>query len=145
MLIAKGYRVVFKMQDGKTVKPPASYAMLHDEDGRDWPRCSALIIPIHPRGTPLSGASKARTYFGHTPVAASAVLPPRSLGEWHRVGPIAQVLYSRRRPRGLPASHQADYYHPIEKGTATLYRRDRWYRMELGPGCQWNWRGIIKP
>ena len=145
MLIAKGYRVIFKMTNGRTVRAPAGYAMLHDEDGRDWSRCSALIMPIRPSREPLSGASKARTYFGHTPVAARAELPPKSLSEWRKVGTIGEVLYSRRRPRGLPTSHQADYFHPIEKGTATLYRRGRWYRMELGSGCQWNWRGIIKP
>lgn len=144
MLIAKGFRVIFKMKGGKTVKPPAGYAMLHDEDGRDWPRCSSIVIPIRVAGGPVKDA-KARAYFGHLPAAGRAVLPPRSLSEWTRVGEIDEVLYTRRRPRGLPASHQSDYYHPIEKGTATLYRRGRWYRMELGSGCQWNWRGIIKP
>lgn len=144
MLIAKGYRVIFALQDGRKVRPPAGYAMLHDEDGRDWPRCSALVMPIRMSRDEVKDG-KARSYFGHAPAAARVVLPPRALGLWQRVGVIDTVLYTRRRPRGLPASHQADYFHPIEKGTATLYRRGRWYRMELGSGCQWNWRGIIRP
>lgn len=145
MLIAKGFHVIFKMDDGRTVRPPAGHALLHDEDGRDWPRCSGLVIPIKRVTREPVRSSSAKSYFGHEPVGGRVVLPPRTLSEWQRVGVIDEVLYTRRRPRGLPSAHRADYYHPIDKGTATLYRRGRHYRMELGSGCRWNWRGIITP
>jgi len=145
MLIAKGYAVTFKMADGKTIRPPASYALLHDEEGSDWPRCSGLVAPVARVSSQPVQSRAASAYFGSEPVAGQMVLPPRNLSAWRPVGTVAEVLYTRRRPRGLPSAHAADYYHPVTKGTATLYRRDRHYRLELGAGCAWNWRGIIRP
>ena len=147
MLVVKGFRAIFKMEDGQTVRPPAGHAILHDESGKDWPRCAALIAAIktHPNDPPVSDAA-AKSYLGAEPRVGSTTLPPRALGSWSRVGRIEEFLYTRRRPRDLPGKLQDDYYHPIEKGVATLFEWRRGiYRVELGRGCLWNWRGIVRP
>lgn len=46
MLLRKGFRVAFVLEDGSEVVPPRSDSMLHDEDGIDWPYCSLLIGPM---------------------------------------------------------------------------------------------------
>jgi hypothetical protein len=161
MLIVKGFRVSFVLASGKTVRPPSSYALMNDEDGRDWPRCSGLVGPMRSGKTPISH-SKAKAYFGYEPLAGSAVIPSgdeRSLRNWKLLGDVKEVLYTRRRAGGAPMQHEDDYYHPISKGIigrllemilqlpagARLYRWGRWYRIELAAGCVWNWRGIVRP
>jgi len=144
MLIAKGYKVTLVLEAGRRVAAPASYALLHDPAGRDWPRCSALVAPFRKGGGQIEN-SEAKSYFGSDPRAGSVTMPARSLSGWRRVGAVEQILYSRRRPGNLPASHKADYEHPFKEGKATLYRRGRLLRVELGPGCVWNWRGFVTP
>lgn len=146
MLIAKGFRVRFVMKDGRKISPPPSYALLHDESGTHWNYSSSLVMPISTSNQdPDAQDSHARTYFSATPLEGSAELPPKSLSQWEPLGVIAEVLYTRRRPRNLPGANQDDYFHPIEKGTARLYKRGRIYRMELGSNALWNWRGIVRP
>ena len=134
------------MVRGRPVKLPARAALLHDESGRDWPSCSALVMPIHPsRGDEPVRDRAAQSYFNDQPMGCSVELPPRSLSSWRALGEISEILYTRRRPHGLPGQLQDDFYHPIEKGKARLYRLGHVYRIELGPRCQWNWRGIVRP
>jgi hypothetical protein len=144
MLICKGFAVSFKLASGKTVKAPGGYGLLHDPGGKDWAKCSGLIAPFSKGGSEIDDA-KAKDYFGHTARGGELKLPPRSLGEWKKLGVVSEILYTRRRPGRLPADHQDRYYHPISNGTATLYRRGRMLRIELGPGCDWSYRGIVSP
>ena len=165
MLVTQGYRVSFIMAGGKTVKPPASYALMHDESGRDWPRFSGLVGAVKTAGRsgePISDRA-AKDYFGYAPCAFEASIPSgdeRHLRNWKSVGDVEEILYSRRRSNGAPAKHRGDYYHPIRQKVpgllsrllsfvlpagAKLYRRGRWYRIELASGCVWNWRGIVSP
>lgn len=46
MIVRKGFRVAFILEDGSEVVPRASDAMMHDEDGVDWPYCSVLVGPM---------------------------------------------------------------------------------------------------
>lgn len=146
MLIAKGYRVSFVIENGRKVSAPAAYALLHDPSGSGWPKCSGLVAPFTKGGGEVArnSAGDARSYFGHDPKLGHLSAPPRNISAWKRVGVVNEILYSRRRPSGLPAKHAADYYHPF-KGTATLYRRGRLLRLELHEGCVWNWRGLVRP
>jgi hypothetical protein len=144
MLIAKGYKVTVVLESGRHVTAPAAYALLHDPAGRDWPRCSALVAPFRKGGGEIRNR-EAESYFGSRPREGSVSVPPRALSVWRRVGAAVQILYSRRRPGNLPAAHKADYEHPFKEGKATLYRRGRELRIELGRGCVWNWRGFVTP
>ena len=143
MLIAKGFSVSFLLVSGKKVKAPASYGLLHDPSGKDWPRCSGLVAPFSKGGEEIDD-KLAREYFGHAPREGELTQPPRALSSWRKLGVVEEILYYRRRPGNLPADHKGEYYHP-PKGTATVYRLGRLLRLELGPNCLWNWRGIVSP
>ena len=143
MLIAKGYAVSFILDSGHKFAAPRGAALLHDPSGKDWPACSGLVLPISRTSQEIDNR-QADNYFGSQPMKGSVSLPPRSLSEWKRLGMIDEILYSRRRPRGLPADNKGDYFHPF-KGEAVLYRRGRAYRMELSKSCTWTWRGIVRP
>jgi hypothetical protein len=145
VLICKGFAVSFIMKSGRKVSAPAGYGFLHDPSGSSWARGSGLVAPFQKRGDEISN-SAARSYFGNDPKGGAIALPPKSLGAWKRVGEVAEILYTRRRPAKLPTAHADDYYHPIsESARVTLYRRGRLLRVELGSGCVWNERGIVKP
>jgi hypothetical protein len=163
MLITKGFRVSFVLTSGKTIRPPASYALMHDEDGADWPYCSGLVAPLKTTSKQPVRSEKAALYFGYEPYRGTALIPSgddRRLSSWKKVGDVAEILYTRRRSGGAPASHKGDYYHSIRQkkpgilaavlrlglpAGATLYRQGRLYRIELARGCVWNWRGIVSP
>ena len=143
MLICKGFSVSFELVSGKTVKAPASYGLLHDPSGKDWPKCSGLVAPFEKGGDEIDDRL-AKEYFGHTAREGEMALPPRALSSWRKLGVAAKILYFRRRPGNLPAEHRDEYFHPF-KGTATVYRLGRMLRVELGPNCSWTWRGVISP
>jgi hypothetical protein len=144
MLIAKGFSVSFKLTNGKMVRAPGGYGLLHDPSGKDWPKCSGLVASFSKGGGEIDDRL-AKDYFGHAPREGELSLPPRALSAWKKVGAVAEILYTRRRPGRLLADHQDEYFHPFEKGTPTLYRRGRMLRLELGPNCEWSWRGVVRP
>jgi hypothetical protein len=138
------------MVEGGTIKAPASYAFLHDPAGKYWPSCSALIAPLDRRYDEEVSHGPGQQYFGHKPLAGETPdigkLPSfKAISKWKYLGEIEEIYYTRMRPRGLPNYAKDRYKHPIENGRALLYRRGRMLRIELGSGCVWNWRGIIKP
>jgi hypothetical protein len=143
MLICKGFSVSFVLASGKKVKAPGGYGLLHDPSGRDWAKCSGLVAPFQKGGGEIDDR-EAKDYFGHAPREGALSLPPRALSSWKKLGVVSEILYTRRRPGRLPADHQDQYFHPF-KGTATLYRRGRMLRLELGADCSWSWRGIVRP
>lgn len=133
------------MKDGRTVRAPIRYALLHDESGRDWPGCSALVMPIQThRDDETVDDRAARSYFGTQPLGGYGDTPSRNLSRWRYAGEIEQIDYTRECPK-RECQLEDDYWHPIENGTAHLYRLGRLLRIELGSGCKWNWRGIIRP
>jgi hypothetical protein len=128
---------------GKVVRAPGGYGLLHDPSGRDWAKCSGLVIPFETGGDEIDD-NAARQYLGYPAREGQVILPPKALSAWKRIGPALEIFYFRRRPGRLPSIHRDQYYHPF-KGAATVYRRGRIFRVELGPGCEWNVRGIVKP
>lgn len=145
MLIAKGYAVRFILEHG-AVRPAAGHALLHDPSGHAWPRCSGLVAPFRKTREEVEDR-EARSYFGlfsDAPMKGLLALPPRALSDWNYLGDVEEIEYTRRRPGGLRASHQAPYFHEFE-GRVRLYRRGNLFRIELGRGCSWNWRGIVRP
>ena len=144
MLVAKGYDVGFKIDNTKMVMPK-SYALLHDESGADWSYCSCLIGSFQKTKETVEDAAAER-YFGYPPRAGKLVLPSSNLAEWKLIGSVSEIDYSR------PGEHKDDYYHPFSSGwwifkraLPELYRKHTTYRLELGPGCEVNWRGFVYP
>ena len=142
MLIAKGYSPSFEMKEGGTIRASLGAALLHDPTGHAWPSCSGLVMPFARRRAPLErdvDIGDAEEYFGRKPLIGHVTVPSKALTGWRSLGAIEVINYRR------VGRHKASYYHPIEKGTATLYRKGRLLRVELGRGCEWTWRGIVKP
>lgn len=144
MLIAKGFNVGFTLASGKKIKAPAGYGLLHDPSGKDWARCSGLVVPFAKGGDEIDD-KLAKEYFGHAPREGELRLPPKALSSWRKLGVATEVLYTRRRPGRLPADYADQYFHPFKGGKATLYRLGRMLRIELGAGCSWTWRGVVSP
>ena len=93
MIICKGFSVSFKLANGKTVKAPGGYGLLHDPSGRDWAKCSGLVCSFSKGGDEIDDAA-ARDYFGHTPREGTMRLPPRSLSAWRKLGvAVGDPLY----------------------------------------------------
>jgi hypothetical protein len=151
MLIAKGYRIVlFKVgyragAKKKAIRLPAKYALLHDVNGTDWPSCSALIASFTRSRSKIpsrSDTGPAVKYFNYEPQGGHMSLPPKRLSDWKRVGEIGDMTYIRPGDKeGL--GDNLLYGHEFKNTIPVLYKLGRTYRLELGAGCVWNWRGIV--
>lgn len=144
MLTAKGYRVAFEVA-GRIVKAPARYAILHDPEGKAWPRCSVLVALFQRGGGHVEDADAER-YFGYPPREGSYFTPPHALSEWKRVGEVSRIDYWR------PGEYEGKWFHPFKDGgwvfkakLPVLYRRGRLLRLELHDGCVLSWRGFQWP
>ena len=147
MLLAKGWAVALTLESGRKVRGAHGAALLHDESGRDWPKCSGLVMPVRKTKRPLSD-SNAKRYFGNEYNVREAVvtLPTQQLSAWDLIGHVTQIDYSRL------GQYEDDFYHPFSRTGwiwkspyPRLYRLDRKLRLDLGSGCVWNWRGIVTP
>ena len=160
MLVCKAYEVGFELisRRGKLWCPKTA-AMLHDEDGTSWPKCSVLIARFtHSlrRATDEEVKGAPKNWLGRKYDAdiGSVDLPPRSLSSWTRVGDIRRMYYERigtkapgryqhgvNKPRGL--------FHVVwlfkGDGEATLYKRGRVWRVEMSKNCIFDDRGIVYP
>jgi hypothetical protein len=155
MLCAKGYRVVFTMVDGAVYSPPASASLLHDERGVDWPARSGLVMPFARTGQKLlQPTPEVKRYFGDYEVSRGRVkLPPRALSDWRELGQVQRATYYRRGDSfyGSPTEDgdehefgERSFFGLIGgKPLPTLYRRARIYRIELGEGASWDFRGFV--
>jgi hypothetical protein len=151
MLIAKGYHVVFrKAGSTKTFKPAASYGLLHDPDGAAWPSCSGLVAPFRRSGKEIDDRL-AKDYFNYDPRGGSIVIPTKTLSKWKPLGEVDGILYTRPGDKEIAGKNNLQYVHDFSNGLIfkkdfpRLYRLGRLYRIELGSGCAWTWRGIITP
>jgi hypothetical protein len=144
MLIAKGYRVVFRSaRTGKNIYPPASSALLHDPEGKSWNKNSGLVAGFRRERLDVTNG-EAEKYFNYEPNGGKINLPPKSLGQWHLVDEVDYIVYTRPGDReGL--GNNLRYEHDFKNYLPKVYRRGRVYRIELGPTCKWNWRGISSP
>lgn len=159
MLIAKGYRVALRRpRSAKLRKLPASYALLHDVKGADWPSCSALIAPFTRSRQQIPGnvdVSPAVEYFNYEPRGGHLVLPSKRLSDWKDLGEVNAITYIRPGDKeglgddllyGHEFSNETGWWiFKSETGYPRLYKHGRAYRMELPNGCVWNWRGFCYP
>lgn len=154
MLIAKGRNVRFLMKEGGTVHGVG--AMLHDPDGRAWPKCSLLVMPFRKtsqRATEDQMDGDAKHYLGRTYEGrlGSVSLPPKALGGWDRVGLVEEIQYFRtgvKAPGGFfhPFGKRGFWGRLFKKGKLpTLYKRGNACRLELHSGCIVDDRGIAFP
>jgi hypothetical protein len=150
MLIAKGYAPVFVFKNGSTRR---GRVLLHDEGGESWPYSSGLVVPSFKReGKPCDDA-KAKAYYGssYRLKEGSITLPPRDLSAWRPVGEVRRADYDRRgHIEPGPKKHAfGQVRSPLflwrRGGHPILYVYRSFMRIELGSGCEWDWRGIVHP
>lgn len=156
MLVAKGYRAVFEMEDGSIIRAPGGAALLHDESGRDWPEQSGLVMSFARTGGKLTQPPRSvRSYFGDGyPISRGRVaLPPRSLTGWRELGRVKRATYFRRGNDFFGSPTDDGDQHVFGERTMfglmggaplpTLYERGNAMRIELGRGCKWDHRGFV--
>jgi hypothetical protein len=140
MLIAKCHALALHMKDGGTVRPRG--VLLHDPSGRYWPKNSCLITTFRKSGRPLENPTDEEVAWASNPKsvrAGSAFVPgARSMSSWSRVGEVVAIDYRR-------VGEYADEYNHECKRPVPLYRKGRVYRLELGKGATFNWRGFVSP
>ena len=137
-MIIKGDKVVFIMKNGTTKRMPPGYGMMHDPDGKDFPRCSVFIGPVKRTQQPLEGGRKAKAYFGSKYKTRKAIVE-RIGGSWTPVGEVTEIRYTRY------GKHAAPYFHPFKSFSPTLSKCGRFYRLELRNGCIIDDRGYVFP
>lgn len=139
MVIVKGDKVIFRMRDGSTRKPPPSYGIIHDPDGKELPKCIVFVGPVRRTSVPAAAPSrKAKAYLGRKfpPKKAIVNRPPDS---WKPIGEVVEILYERR------GKYAGKYFHPFKAFSPTLSRSGRFYRLELRNGCIVDDRGFVFP
>ena len=141
MLIAKGYRVALRMDDGRIVRPRG--ALLHDESGQAFPRGRVLIAGFKKTGKPV----RKTKFFGpdYQPHEGVLSLPgDRSqlvrLSSWRVIGDVEHIEYDR------VGEHAAAYEHDFRnEAMPRLWKRAGAYCLELRRGTVFSWRGFVEP
>lgn len=153
-LIVKGTRIIFELAgDAGDIKPPGSYGMLHDPQGKAWPYRSLLVGPFRHGGKAPDNevTTEARKYLGrsHNVKKGSVSLPSRS-GPWEKLGEVAVLYYYRggsRAPGGMRHKFGKASLAKLMlgHGKAHLSRCGNWYRLNLPKGAVVDDRGIVWP
>jgi hypothetical protein len=140
-IIIKGSNVVLIMADGKKLRLPPSYGIIHDPDGTDLPRCDTFFGPVRKsKRIAKAPSSKSRRYFGtkYNPKEATVDVPS---GPWHSVGEVVEILYERTKG----SQYAGRYFHPFKKFSPTLSKCGRYYKLALRNGCIIDDRGFVYP
>lgn len=138
MILVKAGRVDLLLVGGDSLVMPADYGLIHDETGEQLPYCSLFIGPFEDGGDFNEDVPEhARKYFGdgYKPRIAHVDVPASG---WDPLGRVREIEYFR------PGKLQGDWWHPFEVFPEILQSGD-WYRIDLPPDCEVNWRGIVWP
>ena len=132
MIAAKGYAVVLYLEGGRVITPDPKSALLHDEEGAAWPKCSGLILPMKKTGQPLEEIpSSVRKYLGKDYVVrrGEVVLPPVELATWKALGPCERIDYTRR------GAYADNWFHPFERGGFLAWKGRAPHALPPGQGA----------
>jgi hypothetical protein len=143
VIIAKSWDVELDMVDGKTVRAPAGYALLH---GSPIPSGTALWMPFDRTPVDVPPSKDAVQYIGpDVKVTAGLELPDMELSAWDEIGEVQEAWYRRR------GTYAGQWHHPFgEKKRLWVFTRrkpvlyEMWAirRVELR-GASWTWRGLV--
>lgn len=158
-LVAKGHSCLFELEDGRDIKTAGG--MLHDPTGKAWPKHSVLVGRFRgnlrrAQGSEVSRA--ARSYLGddHRVSIGNINTPPKPLAGWQRYGKVERIYYTRTGSKFVTRTdgrrrfqHGFGEWHLVNlfrgRGSATLYRRDRYWRLELPRNAVLDERGFVFP
>ena len=140
MIIARGFRVSFVLDDGRTIHAAKGAEILHDEEGSVWPSTSALVMAFGHTGKPITSKLPryVRKHFGddYAPLRGKVTLPPKRLSLWTEVGAVREVRYHRRGGEGMASPPEGDHHVFGERAWVfkaklpVLYKRGDAMRLE---------------
>jgi len=154
-----GRAIRLHMDSGKMIQPRG--AMIHDPSGRDWPKCSLLIVPVGRsrvrKATDEEYEGAPKHYLGrdHNPKVVQVTFPSSSTAEWKRIGELRRIDYVRggtKAPGGY--KHHINKPRGVYRVTHLLRGGDQpvvvsklgsAYRLDLPNGCIIDDRGIVYP
>lgn len=153
MILLKGTHVRIVLEDGGSLRFAPSYGLMHDPDGKAWPRCSLLVGPYLVSERRLEPTPAMRAYFGRRAIVydGRVDLPPRPLRDWRLLGLASKgrIYYWRGGTR-----YPGPFRHRFNRGWAAVllgdkrvqvYRRGRFVRLEMPDGCTIDDRGLVRP
>jgi hypothetical protein len=153
-MLCRGTRVILELTEGRDIKPPAGYGLLHDTEGKEWPKNVVLLGPFRRGGKTEEVPSRVRYYLGRTHIihqghAATESLP-RELSAWKEVGKLRVLYYCRGGTKGPGCAHHKLNKSIIDRllhgrGTVTVYKHGRWYRLQFPRNARMDDRGFLYP
>jgi hypothetical protein len=149
VIVIKGSKVSFLMQDGTTYRLPLSYGIIHDPDGTELHRCTVYFgryVKSHKAAAKPS--RKATRYFGQKYSQREAVVNVPD-GPWADVGETVKIFYERTQG----SQYEGPYFHNFKQRyffifkqrSPTLSKCKGYYRLQLKDGCIIDDRGFVFP
>ena len=138
MILVKAGEVDLYLEGGTSLALPRNLGMIHDESGEQLDPCSLFFGPFDDVGA-FEGElpEVAADYFGSDYDARRAGFDV-PLSGWDPVGRVKGIVYYR------PGRYEGDWAHDFER-PVELFASGDWYRIQLPPDCEVNWRGIVRP
>ena len=137
-ILLKAGLVDLHLAGGGTMALPSDLAMIHDETGEELPARRLFFGPFEDVGE-FDGQmpAHAEDYFGvhYEPRRARIDVPGSG---WDPVGRVKGIVYYR--PGWLEGDWEHEFRDPVE-----LLASGDWYRLDLPPDAEVNWRGIVRP
>lgn len=153
-MLCRGTRVVLELVSGEKIRPPGAYGLLHDTEGKSWPKSTVLLGPFQRGGRADEVPSAVRYYLGRTHTIhqgeAETESLPRRLGQWERLGELAVIYYCRGGTKARACFHHEMNRRLLERamhgrGKVTVYKFGRWYRLQFPRGARIDDRGFVWP
>lgn len=155
-MLCRGTRVILQLVEGRDIKPPAGYGLLHDTEGKQWPKNVVLLGPFSRGGSTKDEKipSNVRYYLGRTYTIhrgeANTESLPHALSAWTKVGDLEVLYYCRGGTRGPGCAHHKLNKRVLDralrgKGSVGVYKHGRWYRLQFPRGAQIDDRGFVWP
>lgn len=139
-ILIKGKGVSLLMTDGRVLRSPRTYGMIHDPSGVYLPPSDVYIGPYELTRSGVDLDRSGKQYFGSRYDAELASVSPPS-GAWRHIGHADEILYDRDRGvYSAPIPYAHEFKHPV-----SVSQNGSWKRLELPPGAVVNWRGFVSP
>lgn len=137
-ILVKGRDVRLVMTDGRVLRSPRSYGMIHDPSGTILSSSMVYIGPFRRSARDVDLDANGQEYFGsdYDARAASLTIP---VGPWKDLGEVHQIIYDR--DRGEYAANRP--YEHVFSRSPEASQAGAWRRLELPLGSRLNWRGFL--
>jgi hypothetical protein len=139
VILIKGDAVAFETDEGKIVRLPRRYGIIHDPSGKQLPRCETYFGPYRTVGGHIEMTREAKHYFGRS-YRPRKVVVDRPKGPWNPVANVVKIFYVRKG-----AIAPGGFHHSFRGAPLELAKSGKFYRLSLGNGCIVDDRGFVFP